>query len=86
MSESGAALDACAFCGSPTPASARRLCDACYWATADALGIEPLAAAALRDTQPSDHHADCMPGWCVLPPSDPRHENHQAHRGAQSDV
>jgi hypothetical protein len=24
----------------------------------------------------SDPHADCMPGWCVLPPSDPRHENH----------
>jgi hypothetical protein len=23
-------------------------------------------------------HADCMPGWCVLPPSDPRHENHPA--------
>jgi hypothetical protein len=27
-------------------------------------------------------HADCMPGWCVLPPSDPRHENHPApHHG-----
>lgn len=31
-------------------------------------------------------HADCMPGWCVLPPSDPRHENHPAHRSAQPDV
>lgn len=31
-------------------------------------------------------HADCMPGWCVLPPSDPRHQNHPAHRSAQPDV
>jgi hypothetical protein len=74
--------DSCALCGQPTPAAARHLCDACYWATAAALGIEPLAAEALRARANPEPHADCMPGWCVLPPSDPRHTNHPApHHG-----
>jgi hypothetical protein len=33
----------------------------------------------------TDDHAGCMPGWCVLPPSDPRYEDHPAtHRGDQA--
>ena len=25
-----------------------------------------------------DEHPDCLPGWCVFPPSDPRHRDHPA--------
>jgi calcineurin-like phosphoesterase family protein len=52
----------------------------------DVWGFAPVSVGELAASARPDPHADCMPGWCVLTPSDPRHENHPAHRSAQPDV
>lgn len=73
---------ACVVCAGETPECSSEfalglpyVCGPCL----DTHTITNLGDGTLRieDYTPEpDLHADCMPEWCVLPPSDPRHENH----------
>jgi hypothetical protein len=68
---------ACIICGCDAPEWSLTLARRLPYACEPCLNTHTITNLCDGTLHIEPHpHAACMPGWCVLPPSDPRHENH----------